>query len=309
MGTAGRLGVGAVGRPVGGGGLAGLYAYWVSCGARSKPVAMVADYLPEPPSELPPGLAGTLLDESVDMEDILATVVDLARRKAISITEEQTEGFFRTGRDFIYRRENNVALQPYEAELIKAMFGSKDEVRLSDLKEKFYSKLDGIKSKIYAASVEQGLFPNSPQKVRSQYGCLGHGIVAAAAIGLVFFTVFGQLTMAACMPGLGMGVLAVGVLVLARPMPRKTDKGAEEAAKWRAFRNYLDNIEKYSDVEAQKTIWILAGCPTPSPLDWTRSTSRSSSVWMRPRPVHTVAHHVWAVSPLVLRDVRRGQWT
>src|SRR6185295_1434583 len=32
-------------------------------------------------------------------------------------------------------------------------------------------------------------------------------------------------------------------------MPAKTRKGAEEAAKWRAFYEYLQNLEKYSDVE------------------------------------------------------------
>ena len=31
-------------------------------------------------------------------------------------------------------------------------------------------------------------------------------------------------------------------------MPAKTVKGAQEAAKWRAFRHYLKNIEQYSDI-------------------------------------------------------------
>jgi uncharacterized membrane protein len=35
-------------------------------------------------------------------------------------------------------------------------------------------------------------------------------------------------------------------------MPRKTAKGAEEAAKWLAFKQYLENIDKYSDMESVK---------------------------------------------------------
>jgi hypothetical protein len=60
------------------GGPALVYLMWYKYG-RDKPVQRVADYLPEPPDDLPPGLAGTLLDESADMQDIIATIVDLAR--------------------------------------------------------------------------------------------------------------------------------------------------------------------------------------------------------------------------------------
>ena len=38
-------------------------------------------------------------------------------------------------------------------------------------------------------------------------------------------------------------------------MPRKTRAGAEAAAKWRAFRRYLDDIEKYEGVEEAKAIF------------------------------------------------------
>ena len=107
-----------------------------------------------------PGLAGTLLDETVDMEDILATLVDLAERKAISITEDKEQGFFRNSTDFIYRRErDDVELLDYEDKLLDELFGRKQEVRLSELKDKFYDKLPGIRRSMYRATVDQGLFP------------------------------------------------------------------------------------------------------------------------------------------------------
>lgn len=250
------LGLCLLGLLLGGGGLVGLYLIWYKFG-RDKPVEMVADYLPEPPDTLPPGMAGTLLDERADMEDILATVVDLARRKAISITQEEESGWLRTSRDFIYRRErNDVPLLPYEEALLDAMFGSKDEVRLSDLKEKFYTKLDGLKTGLYEAVVQAGHFPRSPESVRTQYGCLGiAGIVTGVLLAVGGGIVFGSLTPAGIFPGIGLGIASVGVLVLARYMPRKTNKGAQDAARWNAFRTYLKDIDKYSDVEAQKTIW------------------------------------------------------
>jgi len=38
-------------------------------------------------------------------------------------------------------------------------------------------------------------------------------------------------------------------------MPRKTEKGAELAARAQAFKRYLQNIDQYADMEAQKSIW------------------------------------------------------
>jgi len=46
-----------------------------------------------------------------------------------------------------------------------------------------------------------------------------------------------------------LGITALFVGVVGRYMPTKTAKGAEEKAKWDAFRNYLKNIEEYQDME------------------------------------------------------------
>lgn len=238
------------------GGPAGLYVLWYKFG-RDKPVEMVADYLPEPPDTLTPGMAGTLLDESVDMEDIIATLVDLARRQAISITEVREDSFFRKGVDFTYRREReDVELLPYERELLDAIFGRKQEVELSDLKNKFYTKLPAIKRSLYDAVTDAKLFPRNPETVRQLYAVLGVvGLVAAFIVGGLLSAAFGDLTGAAVLPGVGLGVTAIGLLILAQNMPRKSEHGAEVAGRWRAFKRYLQNIDKYADLEAQKAIW------------------------------------------------------
>ena len=227
------------------GGPAGLYLVWYNIG-RDKPVEMVADYLPEPPDTLTPGMAGTLLDESVDMEDIIATLVDLARRQAISITEVREDGFFRKSMDFVYRRErDDVDLLPYERDLLDAVFGRKDEVKLSDLKNKFYTKLPSIKRSMYDAVTEMNLFPRNPESVRQFYAVLGVvALVGAFVVGGILAATFGDLTGAAVLPGVGLGVTAIGLLILAQSMPRKSDQGAEVAARWRAFKRYLQNIDK-----------------------------------------------------------------
>ena len=106
------------------GGPAALYLLWYRLG-RDKPVDLVADYLPEPPDDLAPGVVGTLLDEQADMQDIIATLVDLAQRKVISITEEKTDKF-QVARDFIYRYENReLPVSSIERLLLDSLFERK----------------------------------------------------------------------------------------------------------------------------------------------------------------------------------------
>ncbi|WP_287482156.1 DUF2207 domain-containing protein [Caldilinea sp.] len=238
------------------GGPALVYLMWYNYG-RDKPVTRIADYLPEPPDDLQPGLAGVLLDESADMQDIVATIVDLARRGVISITEVKESGLFRMGTDFIYRLEKpDAPLAPFEQKLVKAIFGAKKERKLSELKDKFYTAIPAIKTAMYEALVERGYYRSNPESVRTQFGCLG-GVAMVAAIGLSFLLMVWliDLTPAAICPGIGLFAIAISLLIAARFMPRKTDEGAEAAARWKAFKEYLRNLEKYTDVEAQKEIW------------------------------------------------------
>ena len=85
-----------------------LYLWWYRRG-RDAPVGLIADYLPEPPSDLPAGMVGTLVDERADLQDVIATLLDLAKRGLLEIEEEQKSGFLGIGSssDFTYRRKQN----------------------------------------------------------------------------------------------------------------------------------------------------------------------------------------------------------
>ncbi|MFM7171592.1 MAG: DUF2207 family protein, partial [Caldilinea sp.] len=233
-----------------------VYLMWYRFG-RDKPVERVADYLPEPPDELAPGLAGLLLDDSADMQDVIATLVDLARRKVLSITEVHEAGFFRTGTDFVYRREGREErLAGFEEQLLAALFGVGEEKKLSQLKNHFYRDLPGIKQAMYAEMVSRGYYPTAPDSVRTLFGVIG-----GAAMLLALLVAFGlstwlfELTPAAICPGIGLFVVAVAILVASRAMPRKTEMGAVAAARWKGFKEYLRNIDRYADLEAQKALW------------------------------------------------------
>ena len=116
--------------------------------------------------------------------------------------------------------------------------------------------MPALKSALYDEVTAQGFFARSPEKVRNQYGCLGVCLLALAGLfGVGLMSLFGGLTGAAVLPGIGLGATAFGCLLLSRFMPRKTDEGAELAARWQAFKRYLRDIDRYSDLEEQKELW------------------------------------------------------
>ena len=73
---------------------------------------------------------------------------------------------------------------------------------------------------------------------------------------LAFITGFLALVFSASGQHLLIGIpFAIGVtgivrLFTAGAMPRKTDFGAEEAAKWHAFSKYLEEMQRYTNVQA-----------------------------------------------------------
>ncbi|MCS6844923.1 MAG: DUF2207 domain-containing protein [Caldilineales bacterium] len=229
----------------------GLYLLWYRKG-RDAVVKLPAEWIPEPPGDLPPGMVGTLVDERADMKEVVATVVDLARRGALTVVEEAKPGAMGIGtrRDYIYRRASKVLpMRPYERRLVEKMFGDKQEVRLSDLQNTFYTYVAGIQRELYEAVTEEGFFDANPEKVRSRYARYSVlTMLIAAVVACVAFAALIQYTgLAFCVP-IPLVLAAVGLAVLSRHMPRKTAKGAEEAAKWLAFKRYLENIEKYTQV-------------------------------------------------------------
>jgi len=247
-----NLGFGALGGLLFIGGPVLLYLWWHRKG-RDAPVGLIADYLPEPPSDLPAGMAGTLMDESADLQDILASILDLARRGVLEIQEVQTPGFLGIGHetDFTYRKKRVPAgLREYEQTLLDKLFDHTNEVSLSDLKNKFYTAIPTLRKQLYQAVVDEGYFKESPEATRTRYSCLGiAGLAATFIVGFVLIGAFVQLSDAVfCVP-IGLGVTALVLIILARYMPRRTEKGADAVARWRAFKRYLQNLEKYTKIE------------------------------------------------------------
>jgi uncharacterized membrane protein len=237
------------------GGPVAVYMLWYTRG-RDVEQPVVAEYLSEPPSDLPAAVAGTLIDEQAELKDIIAGIMDLAQRGAIRMEEQQKETMWGLGvsREFIFHLEDaSKAQYPHEQRLIQRIFGKKDERRLRDLQQKFYTAIPELKRELYQEVVRLGYFPQSPESTRQKWAVFSaFGLVGAVMLSFCSLVLFGDYSMAAACPGLALVSTMIALWVVSRHMPRKTPKGVEEAAKWLAFKNYLQNIEQYADLEVVK---------------------------------------------------------
>jgi uncharacterized membrane protein len=237
------------------GGSVGLYLLWFTHG-RDRPAELVPEYITEPPSDLPAAVVGTLIDERAEMKDVIASILDLAQRGALHIEEKKKEGFLGigSGLDHIFHLDDEgQAIYPHEQRLLKRIFGKGRERNLRDMRNKFYSVIPALHRELYQEVVKAGFFHSSPEKTRQIWGFLAiFGAIASVALtfGLIIF--LASYSVAAACPGLALLGLMFSLLFISRHMPRKTPAGVEEAARWLAFKRYLQNIEEHSDLAAVK---------------------------------------------------------
>jgi uncharacterized membrane protein YgcG len=227
-----------------GGGLSLLVLRWYARGKDPAVGALPAE-INAPPSDLPPAVVGTLVDERADVQDVVATLVDLANRGVIGLVEERNPEL--EGSDLDYRVEllhEPVGLRDYERTILGAIFRNEPVVRLSAVKGRFTAAIPLVREQLYREVVRAGLFVAHPEAVRRRYQTLGGALVGVglvgAFLGLAALQPVAELTF---LPFVALAIVGLATLRFAGAMPRRTRLGALEAARWRAFARYLDQLD------------------------------------------------------------------
>ena len=224
----------------GAGGIA-LVLVWYSR-VREPSVGPVPPRLEQPPSDLAPPLAGTLIDGSADLQDAVAILIDLARRGVLSLKEEPGQ-FGSDVRVVLHRATEDSALEPYERVLLVALFGrgvSEGQVLLSQSRLRFAAAVPFLEQRLYEGVVAAGLFSANPAVERRRFATFGvTGIGLGLLLAVIPSLLIGWLVPAVWLPGVLIALLSGLVLWFSRKVPRRTMRGALEAARWRAFRAHL----------------------------------------------------------------------
>jgi hypothetical protein len=200
----------------------------------------------EPPAELIPAEAGTLVDERAHPRDVIATIVDLAVRGYLEI-EPVTTAF--GDQDFMFKRLKPVAgdpdLTPFEVYVLAKFFGADWAINmrmLSEVRRDYENVFPPIRDLLYRLMVDDGLFPASPGRVRS--GWMVAGLLTA--LGGFSLPKLGPSWLALYQPWLGIGIVASGLVFTAWGwfMPRKTRAGVQALVKVLGFQEFLERAEK-----------------------------------------------------------------
>ena len=209
-----------------------------------------------PPQGIPPGAAGALLDQRAGMDDVVATLLDMAVRGYVTIHEVQLGGpmGLAEGNSFTAKALRTLGLgatdwelqrtdkpdggdlTAYEESVLQGVFEGTPCRRMSELHNEFYKHLPEIKKGMYGFLVEKGLFPRSPESVRNRYVVIGV-IFAFAGVWLAIST-------ANFIIGVGMVLTAIIFLAFANAMPAMTVEGARRWRDIKGLEEYIRRADK-----------------------------------------------------------------
>ncbi len=223
-----------------------LFAFWRwrrnGRDPRRRPIAV--QY--EPPANVTPAEAGTLLDNSADIRDITATLVDLAVRGYMRIEEQQNPklfGLFGGGTSYTFHRLKTAeGLTPHERVVFDGIFGRHgDQVQLDELKDEFYTRLSPIRDAIFTQLTGSGFYQRRPDKVKQIW--IGCGIGAAVLIGLGGSFVAAAFLLTPVSFIIAAVVSGIILLSFAQIMPARTDAGSRALEHVLGFEEFLRRVE------------------------------------------------------------------
>ncbi len=224
-----------------------MYRLWSTRGRdpRLRPIAVMY----EPPDRLTPAEVGTLVDERPDTRDITATLVDLAVRGYLRITERKAEHLFGlwSSLDYLFHRikpqQEWAALPAFERLLLEAVFKDSegDEVLLSALENRFYQSLPGIHDAVFNSLQTRHYYGQRPDRVKQGYLAGGITLGIVLTIGLLALADrWGMAPLTALAAGLLSGVIVVG---FGRIMPARTQQGTKALEGVLGFEEFLTRVE------------------------------------------------------------------
>ena len=166
-----------------------------------------------------PGHVGTIADEHVDPLDIIGTILDLAVRGHVLITQLPAE---RGLTDWMLtRRKGGDEVAPFETRLLDAIAPAGGETRVSQLASSVVPAVAAVQSDMYDEVVSRGWFSRRPDKVRAFWARIAWvvlGVAVVVLLLLVAFTTFGLL-------GLALLAAALGLMFVGQEMPARTSSG------------------------------------------------------------------------------------
>ncbi|MBN2028232.1 MAG: DUF2207 domain-containing protein [Actinobacteria bacterium] len=192
----------------------------------------------EAPQELRPAVMSMLVHQQPKVEDMTATVVDLAVRGRLKIIEEGSSG----GNEFSFERlgDTKEGLLPYEVTVMKGLFKDGDSVEGEDVRlgDRLMTFMNGVRNE----ARKKKLFYDDPEKTVSRYFKLAMALLLVPPILLLVLLVWYDLGYVWFILT-GTVLAGIAVWAIGHAMPQRTPKGSRLYWQAMGFREYLKTAE------------------------------------------------------------------
>jgi uncharacterized membrane protein YgcG len=238
-----------------------MFIYWRRKGRDPEGRGVIiAQY--EPPEDMMPAEAGTIVDEGVNHRDIAAEIIYLAIQGYIKITRIKKGKLFSKDDYFLEKlRDEKDLPREYQKELIANLFSkpakqkkldklegielhpdAQVRVFMSDFKNKAYKWMVKVEDDMYKSTVDRGYFPKSPKKVKAMYGILLMvAIFGFFGLGKVGVLSSGPRTL------MFLAMIFISLVIVAMfgmQMSRRTQKGVYAKEYILGLKEYIEVAEK-----------------------------------------------------------------
>jgi len=189
---------------------------------------IIAQY--DAPDNITAAEVGTIIDEKVQTKDVSAQIIQFAVNGNLKIIK----GEGKTDYSFVKLTNADVLKTDFEKTLLLGIFGDKESVKLSELKNKFYKDYPQVTDKLYKETVNKKYFAKNPKNVRLAYNGIG---VAIFIVGFFVGILGAFYTLSFILSG-------IIVLIFSLFMPSKTIKGVNAREHILGLKTYLSVAEK-----------------------------------------------------------------
>ncbi|MDQ3402956.1 MAG: DUF2207 domain-containing protein, partial [Actinomycetota bacterium] len=226
--------------------LGGFAALWLARGRDAKAIATEIEPVDvlvreggrlvfASPDGVLPGQAGTVIDEKVDARDLSATVIDLAVRNYLWITE--------AGDDWQIVRRNTAddSLTTYERAVYQALLPDGTEsVTMSALRSS-PPAVSGVRSAAYADVISRNWLSRRPEGL-GRWGVIGIVLAVLGAGATIALAV----TIGHALLGVALLIAGIALALGARFLPARTKRGSVLVQQVRGLHGYLRAVSPES---------------------------------------------------------------
>ncbi len=263
-----------------------------------------------PPKDVPPAVAGVLIDGQVGAREIAATLISLAVRKYIFITRKG--GYFSFGKRKSLDVEASTELRNFEKLLLSKIFMPQDYFSTrEDVEQRvghhiFSRKIAQVFLEIYNEATLQGYFIQNPAAVHLRWKYTGIVLFFLGILGFIYTAIFAPDPKFTLIFWVGEMAAASVIIKFSSLMPARSAEGSRSLSSWMAFRKYLkmsEAIEPGAIIEDKFNKFLPYAIVFGAEAEWAKRFMKEPFTkpdWYESmEPVTTLEEFVGGLFPLI----------